>query len=762
MYRLLLRSELRRRGWAWLAVAVIGGLAGTFVLTAAAGARRTASAFTRFQHATRSPDFAFSPQGRADPGALARLRATRGVVAVVGFSYFPVVPERAGVRAFENANAFGPLGLQFGTEVYRYLVLEGRRADERRADEVTVNPELAKLAHLHVGQRVRLTSPVDVGHPLVTVVGIHRGEFDVGPNAANASMLLTSAFTATVVDRFYAASDQFRPAYLVRVDHREPRAMARVRAATLELFPGTVVQPSPSAVTDGIRVQATALAILAAIAGLATVVALAQAAGRLALAGADDRVLLAALGVTTGGNVIAATIPALLAGVAAAVLAVVGAALASGIHPTGLARQVEPAPGLRLDALVLVLGAVAVVVTTLAGPLRHTLRRRASAGSTGQPPPGWSHLSGPHSIGVRAAVAGLVPRVRVQARTAIVAVVAAVVGLTAVQVFGASQRHLFAAPRLQGFAWDLSLRPPPERMDALRDTALKSRAVDGLAEVAFSQLKAGGRTLEAFVVTSLRGDVHPTVLAGRAPVGGDEIALPPASTGVTGRLGQMVSVTGSGATVAMRVVGRAVYPGMGPIGDFNNAASITPAGASRLGLEPQPGDTTLFVHLAPGQNGASLVRAGGDDTEVVRPFLVPTLTNLHRAGRTPDVLALFLAVLGAAGLIHALLIAMRMGRRELGVLRAVGCTRRQIRAVLTWQALATVAVGSAIGVPLGVAAGRWSWIAVARHLGVVDRTVVPVNLAGVVAIGFALAWAVAAAVGHRAARLPATVTLRTE
>jgi len=762
VFRLLLRSEFRRRGWAWLAVVVIGGLAGAFVLTAAAGARRTASAYTRFQYATRSPDFAFAPQGRADPAALARLRATKSVETVVGFSYFPVVPVRPGVRAFENAGAFGPLGPEFGTDVYRYRVLEGRRANERRADEVTVNPELAKLAQLHVGQRVRLTSPVDIGSPVVTVVGIHRGEFDIGPIATSPSMQLTYAFVARIVDRFYAASDQFRPAYLVRFDHRDAGATARVRAATLRLFPGTAVQPSPSAVIDGIRVQATALAILAVIAGLATVVTLAQAAGRLALAGADDRVLLRALGVTTGSNAIAATIPALLAGMAAAAVAVVGAALASGILPTGLAGLVEPAPGIRLDPVVLAVGGLVLVVVTLVGPLRQTLGRAGSAGTPTHPLPRWSHLSGPHSIGVRAAVAGLVPRARVQARTAIVAVVAAVVGVTAVQSFGASQRHLLGSPPLQGFAWDLSLRPQPEGMAALRLMALGSHDVDGLAEVSFSLLRAGGRTLEAFVVTPLRGDVHPTVLAGRPPAGGDEIVLPPASTGVTGRLGHTVAVTGAGGTVPMRVVGRAVYPGMGPIGDFNNAASISPAGAARLGVEVQPGDTVLLVHLAPGADGRALVRAAGPDTEVVRAFLAPTLTNLHRAGRTPDVLALFLAVLGAAGLIHALLIAMRMGRRELGVLRAVGCTRRQIRAVLSWQALATVATGAVIGVPLGVAAGRWSWIAVARHLGVADRTVVPVVLVVVIAAAFVLAWIVAAAAGYRATRAPATVALRAE
>jgi hypothetical protein len=53
---LLLRAELRARWKAWLAIALLVGVTGGVVLTAAAGARRGASAFDRFATATRAPD----------------------------------------------------------------------------------------------------------------------------------------------------------------------------------------------------------------------------------------------------------------------------------------------------------------------------------------------------------------------------------------------------------------------------------------------------------------------------------------------------------------------------------------------------------------------------------------------------------------------------------------------------------------------------------------------------------------------------------
>jgi hypothetical protein len=72
-------------------------------------------------------------------------------------------------------------------------------------------------------------------------------------------------------------------------------------------------------------------------------------------------------------------------------------------------------------------------------------------------------------------------------------------------------------------------------------------------------------------------------------------------------------------------------------------------------------------------------------------------------------------------------------------------------------------VGLVVGIPLGIAVGRWLWIVFARGLSAVPDPVVPavsVALAGVAAL--AVANLVAALPGRSAARTPAALLLRAE
>jgi len=764
MGSILLRSEFRRRGRSWLSLALIAGLAGAFVLIVASGARRTASAYTRFKIATLSPDLLFSPPHGSDPALADALRRTKGVRAVAGFAYFPVVPDKPGIEPFQNAGAFGPFGRQFGVDVYRYRVLAGRRADEGRVDEVTINPELARIGHLHVGERITLKGPIDLGAPKATVVGIHRGEFDIGPAANDASMLLTDAFVQRYGSMF-ASAPEFRPAYLVRVDQSDPRAVARAKAKIIELYGDVVGTPGPNPVSDGIRVQALALAILALVAAAATIVVVAQAVARLVASGSNERSVWTALGMSRSSRVLAAAAPAVVAGLAATALAVALAAALSGVLPTGLAGIVEPSPGVRFDLLILGaggLGLIIVAATAAAVAARH----RALRSSRPVASLGWLRrlaATGPAAVGMRSAFVGLPQRSRAQARAAISAIALGVVGLATVAVFGASEAHLFHTPEVHGFTWDLSLRPQPERLVGLRDLASSSAAVRGLAQVDFSFLAVEGRPLEAFVVEPIRGAVHPTIISGRAPVASDEIVLPPASALSGLSVGRSVIVAGPAGRFPMHVVGRAVYPGIGPQGDFNGAASVSPAGKARLGLEVQPQDKMLLIRLAPGARDDALVKAAGPDTEIVRTFLPPTLTNLRRVGDTPGVLALFLGVLAAAGIVHALAVALRSGRRELSILKTLGFTRAQVRDVLLWQAGVAALAGLVVGVPIGTALGRFAWTSVATQLGVAPRSIVsPAQLLLLAGGAIALAFVAAAGFGTQAGRVSIVGAMRAE
>ena len=90
-------------------------------------------------------------------------------------------------------------------------------------------------------------------------------------------------------------------------------------------------------------------------------------------------------------------------------------------------------------------------------------------------------------------------------------------------------------------------------------------------------------------------------------------------------------------------------------------------------------------------------------------------------------------------------------------------TRGQVRSVVAWQTSIVLIVAVLIGVPLGVAAGRWAWTTFASSIGVVPATVVPVpalvlGIAGLLAAGNLLAAGPAAV----AARTPPAAALRAE
>jgi putative ABC transport system permease protein len=70
--------------------------------------------------------------------------------------------------------------------------------------------------------------------------------------------------------------------------------------------------------------------------------------------------------------------------------------------------------------------------------------------------------------------------------------------------------------------------------------------------------------------------------------------------------------------------------------------------------------------------------------------------------------ALSLAV-GVLGVVNTLTLAVHDRIRELGLLRAVGATRGQVRAMVRWEAVITSVMASALGTALGLAA---AWVAV--------------------------------------------------
>jgi putative ABC transport system permease protein len=302
---------------------------------------------------------------------------------------------------------------------------------------------------------------------------------------------------------------------------------------------------------------------------------------------------------------------------------------------------------------------------------------------------------------------------------AVVAVVVCVIAIT----FAASFAHLKDTPRLYGQTWDYETfggPPPPKDQMA---SILHDGGLSDVAAGADSTLTVNGVDTGVRAWDDLKGAIDPTLTAGRRPRGPDEIALGSKTLDQAhAHLGWLVLV-GNGARVRrMHVVGRVVLPSsktnkLGYGGVMTFAALHRVDGGAQRGL--------LLIGLADGPAGAAAERrldAIFDENIVVRPDEVG---DFGRIDNMPLYIALLAVCAAAAALAHALVSRVRRGRRELAVLKTLGFTRPQVAATIAWQATTILLVAVMLGVPLGAAAGRFTWDVFARDLGVAPDVVIP-------------------------------------
>src|SRR5205807_1900502 len=136
----------------------------------------------------------------------------------------------------------------------------------------------------------------------------------------------------------------------------------------------------------------------------------------------------------------------------------------------------------------------------------------------------------------------------------------------------------------------------------------------------------------------------------------------------------------------------------------------------------------------PGVNRTvALHRLRGEFPGTVLTALRPSdVENLRRVDSLPSILAGLFAAIALFTVGHMLVSSVRRRRHDVAILRTMGFVRRQVAATVAWQATTVVLVGLVVGLPLGIAAGRWAWGLVARQLGVLSQPVVPVLLVSVV------------------------------
>lgn len=184
-------------------------------------------------------------------------------------------------------------------------------------------------------------------------------------------------------------------------------------------------------------------------------------------------------------------------------------------------------------------------------------------------------------------------------------------------------------------------------------------------------------------------------------------------------------------------------------------------------------DTTVLVSLAEGV-GVGTARAAVD--EVVDAFQAPDALDRDEyvdsvAGNVDTMLSIVYALLALAilialmGIANTLALSMYERTRELGLLRAVGQTRRQLRSMVRWESVIIAVFGTIGGVGLGVFLG-WALVE-ASSAGSGDmlaaRFAAPVTQLVVVLVVGAVAGVLAGLrPARRAARLPVLQAIAAE
>ena len=775
-----------------LGIVLLIGLVSGVVLVAAAGARRTSTAYPRllrWANATQldlvpgQPRAGYVGTGRTGYyAAVARLPqvASLSAVALLGMG---VQPPHGPLDL--NINTTGSLNATTGLTADRVRVLAGRLYDPADPHAVMIDQRMAGLAHVGPGGTLHVVAipGYTSAHPDVrgekrfalrvsAVVRFDDGIVPDNAGSAEPRALFSPAFVRQYVAGRYpwlAVSDyggvRLRPEASLAAFTRAARSLARQYPATRGMVDVVSLADAAVAVQRAIRPEVVALAAFAVLAGLIGLVILAQLLARQVSLDAADYPILRALGASRG--TLAAT-SLLRVGVLTLGGGLLGAGLAvaaSPLMPVGLARLAEPDPGVEVNLAILGAG---LAVAALA-PLLLVFPAAWRAASPAPGPPGAAELAYPArpsrlgsalgmagsvtgGLGVRMALEPGRGRTAVPMRSALAGTAVAVAALVAAMVFGTSLLGLVGAPHRYGQNWtqDVDFMQPTAPAPLVARLIATQPQVRGYAVGNFGTIAVNGQVVSAIGVTQVRGRGFLTLISGRLPRRPGEIALGQRTLRAAGaRLGQQVQVSINGRPARLRVVGEAVFPSFTESGssatDLGQGAVVVP---SLLSTPYQPTGCmhglTCYSFILLRYPAGTPLRAA--DAHLGAAFAQHgchisqgcyTLTTDQRPSDirdysgirdTPLFLGALLGLLAVGTLSHALLAGVRRRYRDLALLKTLGLLRGQLLRVVFWEASTLAGAALLVGVPLGVIAGRWAWVIFARSAGVAPQADVPVPL----------------------------------
>jgi len=737
--------------------------------------------------------------------------------AYVGLSGGPVVHGRV-IHSFFTGSINGSLDGEFFRQD-RLTVVSGRLPRLGSSTELVLTPDVARLLSTRVGGRVTYAylprdadgrpagRPFTRSYRVAAIAQVPPALVDQADEAQG--MILPPGGTRQVLAEFQYATVGLRlargpagiPALQARVADLAKSLQRQVNQFTHQNGSGLVLPVSRtdvvhSQVQQAIRPEAVALSVFGAAAALAMLVLVGQGLAQLISRSAPDLAVLRALGATRPQLALAAGLPGAIPAIGGVILAVAGAVALSPLAPVGPVRGIDPIRGVQADGLVLgagavllgavLLGLLAILATLAARPGRQRPARTAARPSAIVQAVVAAGFPASAVVGSRNALEPGSGSRSVPVRSTVLGSAAAVTAMVVTVVFSTSLAGLVSHPVRYGWNWDVLIQAEggygsftPGIMNQLVDG---QPAVAAWSEFAFTQLAIDDRIVPVLGVRRHLGTVQPPTTSGQPLSGPDQVELGTATLRQLGKkVGDTVQLGARPFTRKVTIVGTVTLPSFGlstsdhvslgrgamlPEATLLAASGATagtilgPAGSSQL----LP--STVAIDLVPGTTAAQraqLIRhitsANPDQTPggtyELRHALAGAIVNARQLSGQPFALALGLAAAAVLSLALTVLGSVRRRRQEFALLKALGMTRGQLRAVIAWQTALTLLITVAVGTPLGIFGGRWAWQSFAGSLGAVPVTEIPAaglmaGLAALILAGLLLAY-VPAAVATRTA-----------
>jgi ABC-type antimicrobial peptide transport system permease subunit len=774
---------LQARWRSTLGLSLIVAVVGAVVLAFAAGAQRTASSPDRY---TKANDAGYDVTLQQERG-LPRLQELRALPAV----------EQIDSATFVFGGIVGPDALDANGNIRReamdsapdaivfggaYQGLAGRLVDGRDADPAVRGEFVATRSWLEVwgatvGDRFVFASysqehadkagfssdtpdgPVFPAH-LVGVIDEEAGDED--PTSGSEPVAI---FPYTLLDEPDIGVATSVMAVKLRAGYTMNDLQQQVdqldRSESFILAPAVLVGPS---VRTAVEAQSRGLWLLAAVSAIAAVAVLGQLITRQVRLPAAERSRLSALGFTDGQIVAESLGRAAVPIVGGSVLAVVVAVLASDVFPTGFARSLEPDPGIRIETVVLIVGATVLALALL-------LWNVVAVGSvkvrpdTVHPSPVVEGIatkspSATAATGLRLAfIRG--ERDSGSVRTSVAGLLMTVVGVVGALTFAASLQRLVTDPARYGENYDGFFGSGQTTVsDELRAALEAEPDIDALMLLSEGQARVDDYTLRLVGMEPIKGDVAPRVLAGRLPVSADEIALGRlAARALHVGVGDELSLEGVDDTHTFHVTGLAVVPSIGSNEGIGQDGLVTYAGL--LQIDPEVVANTPIFNVRPGTPQSTLERImtenGAPDSG--ESSVPAAIQNLGRVRAIPFLLAALLGALAVLTVAHVMLTSMNNRRRDIAIVRCLGADRGWITRAVHWQATSFIVLPLVVGTPVGVVVGQLVFRSFADSVGAVNDASRPFLLVAAIIVGLALLANLAAAVPARRARRLAPATL---